>query len=46
MDTYNGTFEALLTFHKDGDASPDALPLKDNGVKETIVRDIAHYCAR
>lgn len=31
-------------FHKDGNAlsDGDAKPFKDNGVKETIVRDIAH----
>jgi len=28
-------------FHKDGDATP----FKDNGVKDTIVRGIAYYCA-
>lgn len=33
-------------FHKDGNALPDgdAKPFKDNEVKETIVRDIAHCC--
>lgn len=40
----HSSVEAFLTLHKGDDALPGATPFK-NGVKETIVRDTAHYCA-